>query len=88
MTDLFGHPALNRPARAATARRLAAIRLAKMHACYGHGPAGQTCKDCVYLSRVAANVKIVFKCSVYGDTRSEASDWRGKWPACGKFQVR
>jgi hypothetical protein len=86
--DLFGHPELNRPPSTRTehARRSAVRRLAKMHTLYGHGPEGQTCRDCINLVRTKPHDTGYFKCRLYGFSRSEASDWRQKWAACGRFQ--
>lgn len=60
-------------------------RLATMHGKHGHGPDGQTCKSCAFLKRHAGAGSSWLKCRRYGVTRSEASDWRAKWPACGAF---
>jgi hypothetical protein len=89
MTDLFGHPELNRPKskRADARRRLEAARVAKMHAIHGNGPAGQTCKGCIDLIRVKPGANSFLKCGLYGLSASEASDWRAKWPACGKYRA-
>lgn len=62
-------------------RFVAAVKIDLMHQVFGYGN-GQ-CKDCQYFrSRNAGNRK-VFKCAVYGETGSEASDWRKKYKACG-----
>ena len=44
------------------------------------GRADGQCKDCKHFSNNGYR-----KCLVYGDTPSEASDWAGKWQACGLF---
>lgn len=68
-------------AQRASARR----RLGLMHARHGHGPDGQTCKNCRYLTRIRyANTYL--KCSRYNVSSSEATDWRARWPACGAFK--
>jgi hypothetical protein len=45
---------------------------------------GKQCRDCsnFVVHWMSRNFQ---KCSVYGDTCSEASDWRQKWTACGQF---
>ena len=88
--DLFGHPELNKPKsdRAAAARRSAVARLSKMHTIYGKAPDGQTCKNCINLERFRPGRNTFLKCRLYGISSSEASDWRAKWPACGKYQPR
>ena len=68
--------------RTLAARALEQKRLGKMHGLHGHGPEGQTCKGCVHLLRGG-----YLKCELYGVTSCESSDWRAKWPACGKFKA-
>lgn len=46
---------------------------------------GKQCRDCSHLVRYRYNCRTIQKCRVYGDTCSEASDWRQKWTACGQF---
>ena len=55
-----------------------------MHRLFGKSP-GFTCRECKNLLHIQANSKLVSKCAIYGDTRSEASDWVQKWCACGKL---
>lgn len=45
---------------------------------------GKHCKDCEHLLKHVAN-RTYYKCECYGDTSSEASDWRVGSPACGLF---
>ncbi|MBQ1779663.1 MAG: hypothetical protein IIZ93_16035 [Acidaminococcaceae bacterium] len=47
--------------------------------------AGKTCEDCPHLVRHCYHGKNYYKCRVYGDSSSEATDWRLKWTACGGF---
>lgn len=47
--------------------------------------AGHICKECSNFVKGRYNDRILRKCQVYGLTHSEASDWAGKWPACGMF---
>lgn len=49
------------------------------------GQADGQCKGCEHFIRFKYHDKNRRKCEVYGDTRSEASDWAGKWQACGLF---
>lgn len=44
-----------------------------------------TCKECSNYIRIRYRDKMLRKCQVYGLTHSEASDWAGKWTACGMF---
>ena len=41
------------------------------------------CADCIHLVGCVRGNKSLYKCEVYGETHSEASDWRKKWKACG-----
>jgi len=70
-------------ARQLTERRRAIARIQNMHARHGHGPDGVTCGDCVHLVRRRGGTRSYLKCERYGITRSDASDWRKRWPACG-----
>lgn len=45
---------------------------------------GKFCKDCFNLYKRVWD-KAYYKCSVYGDSASEATDWRLRYPACGMF---
>ena len=55
-----------------------------MHQLFGR-QYGKHCRDCSNFCRVWTNTRAVFKCTVYGETSSEASDWAGKYEACGQF---
>ena len=56
-----------------------------MHATFGVDPKCRRCKDCPCLVRVTPTSREYYKCSVYGESNSEATDWPGKWLACGRF---
>ena len=43
------------------------------------------CKDCFHYMRYHYRDKPYRKCEVYGVTASEASDWVGRYQACGLF---
>ena len=43
------------------------------------------CEDCSNLIKGYCGNTFVRKCTVYGATHSEASDWRKKYIACGMF---
>lgn len=45
------------------------------------------CKDCPHLIRVRPTDRQFYKCELYGDTNSEATDWRVGYQACGMFGV-
>ena len=51
-----------------------------MHHYYGYGSG--KCANCPHFSETIWDRKY-FKCLVYGASRSEATDWRKGYPACG-----
>lgn len=51
-----------------------------------YGTSQNLCKCCPHFRRYMTPARrIVLKCRAYGVTRSEATDWRANWPACGMF---
>ena len=56
-----------------------------MYATFGVDPQCRKCKDCPCLVRVSTTGRAYYKCSVYGQSSSTATDWAGKWMACGRF---
>lgn len=56
-----------------------------MHELFGEIP-DRKCKDCQHICSYTANRKW-YKCAVYGESSSEATDWRLKWTACGMIDV-
>src|SRR5215831_17053516 len=68
-------------------RRRQRIREFAMIGRYGAGPADRTCGDCCWLVK-HSYTRNYYKCQMYGDSSSEATDWRKKWKACSKFQER
>lgn len=58
-----------------------ARKIDAMHILYGLGEG--TCADCPHFEEGYYHDKKLMKCSVYGMTHSEATDWRKKYPACG-----
>lgn len=55
-----------------------------MHSVFG-ACAGNTCLECSNFVKGRYHDKVLRKCKVYGLTHSEASDWAGRWQACGAF---
>lgn len=53
-----------------------------MHKMFGIG--SEKCGTCNHLKTHSAN-RVWFKCEVYGDTSSEATDWRKSYLSCGLF---
>ena len=56
-----------------------------MHATYGVDIKGRRCRDCHNLVRVTPTGRSYYKCTVYGESKAESSDWAAKWTACGRF---
>ena len=44
-----------------------------------------TCQHCQHLLKSKHHNKTYYKCELYNVSRSETSDWRKKWKACGKY---
>ena len=57
-----------------------------MHEIYGEGEG--VCKDCKFLLHLSHHDKSYYKCSMYGESASEATDWRCKSPACGLKNIK
>lgn len=55
-----------------------------MHRLFGTAD-GHACRECSNLVKGRYHDHILTKCKVYGLTHSEASDWAGRWQACGMF---
>lgn len=54
----------------------------RMYKQFGMITDGRKCKDCDNLIKSGAN-RTHYKCAIYGNTRSESSDWRISNTACG-----
>ena len=46
---------------------------------------GHKCKECSNFAHGRYRSRTLSKCCVYGLTHSEASDWSGRYDACGMF---
>lgn len=64
-----------------------ARRVLKMLQKYGAGPDRATCGTCQHFLRRTRYGKNghFMKCLLFGDSKSESTDWRAGWPACGKY---
>lgn len=60
-------------------------RVLAMFKRYGRGEPGKICKTCKHFVGYRRN-KTFYKCELFGVTHGEATDWRGKYPACGKYE--
>lgn len=57
-------------------------KIEAMYAAYGRS--SHLCKECCHFVR-KEYARMYFKCKAYGDSNSEATDWRANWMACGLF---
>lgn len=57
-----------------------AKKIDRMYQYFGHGEG--KCGDCSNLCTYTAS-RTWYKCKVYGESNSEATDWAKKWQACG-----
>ena len=60
-------------------------RLRVMHAMYGADPLGRRCGLCRHLINRHYS-RNYYKCSLTTQTNGASTDWRTRWPACGKFE--
>lgn len=56
-----------------------------MHLQFGKASEKHICGECSNFERYRYHDKLYRKCTVYGVTSSEASDWAKKYEACGMF---
>lgn len=49
---------------------------------------GHSCSECSNLRLVSCGARSVYKCLVYGNTGSQATDWAKRYPACGMFNKK
>lgn len=63
---------------------MAMRKIALMHRLFGVCE-GRTCRECSNFVKGKYHDRTLCKCKVYGMTQSEASDWTGRWQACGAF---
>lgn len=55
-----------------------------MHREFGFSPSHK-CKTCDHFLHGQYHSRYLSKCEVYGCTHSEASDWSGRYDACGMY---
>ncbi|MCD8286180.1 MAG: hypothetical protein LUD50_03010 [Clostridia bacterium] len=63
----------------------AMARAAEMQRLSGGTTDGHTCSECCNFLTITPTDRTVFKCKLYGVTRSQASDWAKSWRACAWF---
>lgn len=56
-----------------------------MHQQFGKSAESHICGECSNFRRYRHHDRFYKKCTVYGETNSEASDWAKKYEACGMF---
>lgn len=59
-------------------------KIDQMYEVFGYAENGY-CKDCQHYKKLRYRDQNYRKCEVYGITSSKASDWAGKYPACGLY---
>lgn len=59
-------------------------KIALMHRIFGVCD-GHACRECSNLVKGRYHDRTLCKCRVYGMTHSKATDWAGRWQACGAF---
>ena len=89
MTDLFGN-AGEQPQRTLTNELLTyPRRLQEMHLLHGGDADGRKCGKCRWLINSRGDTaNVYYKCSLGEMTHGPGTDWRCRWPACGKFEGR
>lgn len=63
---------------------MAIRKIELMHREFGFSP-GNKCRTCDNFIHGRYHTKMLSKCAVYGLTHSEASDWSGRYDACGMY---
>ena len=58
-------------------------KIEAMHEIFGY--ANNQCANCKHLITYNWRGRNYFKCEIYGDSNSEATDWRKSYIACGLF---
>jgi hypothetical protein len=61
------------------------LRMRTMHRKFGIKD-GATCGGCKHFERYHQSTTW-FKCALTKKTSGAATDWRARWPACGKWEV-
>ena len=65
-----------------------ALRIGAMYGRHGKAAVGLRCKSCAHFTGRAARRGRWSKCLQYGVSGCQASDWNGRWPACGRWEVK
>ena len=60
-------------------------KIEAMYRKFGPGPEGANCRTCDNCIRHIPTDHHYWKCTQYGVTSGESTDWRVSWPACGCY---
>ncbi len=63
--------------------RMKLRKIAAMYHFYGIDPLSGKCEDCPHFISGEYHGRRYFKCTVYGCSHSESTDWRKSYTACG-----
>jgi hypothetical protein len=63
-------------------------RLVRMHRLYGVDSDGRQCGKCLHCFAPGGVAGTYYKCRHSPITSGPATDWRVRWPACGRFEAR
>lgn len=94
LDDFILTPPVEREVSPATTRqrddaaRHRAKTLDVMHRRYGVATEGVVCGSCAFLVRSGGGAGDFPKCKAFRVSCSEATDWRLRWRACGKYRER
>lgn len=87
MKDLFGNEVVLPPlGNKHNEERIAIQQYRQLISTYGKKE-GRNCKDCRFCITVKAGSKNVKKCKNAKISHSQATDWNGRWTACGRFEL-
>lgn len=62
-------------------------RISAMYKWSGGTDYRHTCKECKNCKKIGKGNKVPYKCMVYGNTNSAASDWKISYIACKAFNI-
>lgn len=62
-------------------------KISKMYEWSGGTDWTHVCKECKNCQKFQKGNRSVYKCLIYGNTDSEASDWKASYIACKKFNA-
>lgn len=63
------------------------LRIRQMRSMHGKRD-DQKCGDCLHFRSTSGFARNYYKCELSKLTHGAGTDWRTKWPACGKWEER